>query len=170
MEEVERWVDQFLPIVVHSCSERCQRSYVLDGDDEVEYVCRVPYNPPSADTWFDVKTYSSMSYEAEQILRRYGTERTAYKGVYKYRASTSKFRMSPQIPLKTWAIESNCNVLACDNQGNEHSYLIKYIIKEDQLTVWDHRSNKAAPITEANGQSAARAKNYSKPRYSTSSF
>lgn len=163
MEDVDHWVDEFLPIVTHTCTDRCLR--LVDDGDELTDKCRVPYYPPAADTWFDQKPYSSMSEEVLEILGRYGVERTAYRGVYKYRTSTSKCRLSPQIPTRAWAIESNCNVLACDNQGNEHAYLTKYVLKQDQLSVWDHRKKKIGSITEANGHEFVRAENYAKPRY-----
>lgn len=149
MENLDEWFEEFLPKVCHHCGERCLRE--KEGEDgELRTVCRVPYNPPSPDCYYVENTYASMHCDAYRILKRYGVESTTIKGSFKYSASNQPVRITPQIPQKSWCFESNQNVMACDNKGNEHSYLIWYNLKGEQIPIW--MRGQIGGVTEKNGR------------------
>lgn len=159
---VDDLVDELLKKVVHHCSERCAREKDNGKGGKVTK-CRVPFNPPSPNCFYQESEYSSMHVGAIAILARYGVDKTIIKGSYKYSASSQKSRLTPQIPEKTMCFKSNHNVLACDNKGYEHSYLLSYSLKAEQLARFiNHRIGQ---ISEKNGQKHAREKFYSTSMY-----
>lgn len=131
MEIVDDLVEELLKKIIHHCSERCEREKT-DSKGITTKKCRVPYNPPTPSCFYEESQYSSMHIGAIAILNRYGVERSIIKGSYKYSASTQKGRVSPQDPQKNMCFKSNHNVLACDNKGYEHSYLLSYSLKGKQ--------------------------------------
>lgn len=103
-----------------------------------------------------------MHSDAFKILEKYGVEKTVMKGLYKYSSSCQKFRVTPQIPEKAYCFDSNQNVLACDNKENEHSYIIWYNLKSEQLATWS--KGKIGEITEKNGRKSVIDTYYSSTR------
>lgn len=161
MEIVDDLVDQLMKKMVHHCSERCEREGSGANGTKIKK-CRVPYNRPSPSCYYEECKWSSMHVTAIEILSRYGVERTVIKGAYKYPASHQKARYTPQIPEKTWCFQSNQNILACDNKGNEHSYLMWYSLKGEQLAFLVNE--KIAKITEKNGRKDVQDQFYSTSR------
>lgn len=152
-DERRQLMTQARSVLHHSCVKgrsRCMRR----GPNGEEY-CRVPRYPRAARPYFRPKELT-VSRESAQLLRQVGEEGMLSCGTWMYESQGPHYAISPTVPALFNIMRSSSNTLATDGTLIEGSYLVGYMMGQEERAVVKTLVKKNAAVLKVSTLHAAK--------------